>query len=171
MSKSSVITFRLNDVAKARLEHFCDLTGMKTSEVVKASLAHFMAPTLGNADCNTRVLQPSRAHENIKVNVSKDTCGVIHHENEKKEFFQTFLANIKRKLFPERISRAVKDQWNAITDWGKGPEEAARLYNAYLKNEQSKGRETCHPNAWIAGHGFLNEEERNDNGPRYDVDG
>jgi hypothetical protein len=167
------MSYRLNSAAKERLVTFCNLTGMKPSEVVKAAISQFIAATLQNTDCSPQRLQlpDSRAHENLKVIVSKDTSDVVTGENEKKEFFQVFIGAINRKLFPERVSRAVKDQWVALEAWGKGPVEAARLYNIYLKNEQSAGRETCHPNAWLAGHGFLNEEKNDDNEPKYDVDG
>jgi len=176
MSDSHPMSYRLNGVAKARLQSFCDLTGMKPSEVVKAAISQFIATTLQNTDCSAQGLQnpESRAHENKRISESKDShVNVVSRKSEIQRFFKAFWPDIKCKKFPERVTRTIKEHWDALEAWGKGPEEASRLYNEYLKNEGAKGSIPCHPNAWLAGHGFMNEEdEENDNGKiRYDVDG
>ena len=174
MSDSHPMSYRLNAAAKARLQTFCDLTGMKPSEVVKAAISQFIATTLQNTNCSPQRLQStdSRAHECKGISESKDSLEkVVSKKADAQEFFKVFWPDIKSKKFPERVVRAVREQWGALEAWGRGPEEAARLYNEYLKTEAAKGRETCHPNAWIAGHGFLNEEEDDKGQVRYDVDG
>ena len=61
-AKSYSTSFRLNEIANARLMTFCELTGMNKSEVVKAAISQFIAPTFAKCQCNTPVLQSSRAH-------------------------------------------------------------------------------------------------------------
>ena len=46
MSLSHRMTYRLNDVGKANLLKFCDLTGMKSGEVAKAAITQFIAQTV-----------------------------------------------------------------------------------------------------------------------------
>ena len=72
-AKSYSTSFRLNEIANARLMTFCELTGMNKSEVVKAAISQFIAPTLQNAN----VIPPSynpRVHACVdNINISKES--------------------------------------------------------------------------------------------------
>ena len=70
--KSYTTSFRLNESANARLMLFCELTGMRKSEVVKAAISQFIAPTIQNANVIPPYYNP-RAHTCVDNNIiSKD---------------------------------------------------------------------------------------------------
>lgn len=152
-------SFRLNGTANARLEAFCELTGMRCSEVVKAAIAQFVAPTLGN----TNVVMHARTEK-------KEDQKPIMKKNEIQSWFKSFWNVCDNRVFAERVVKTISDKWEKVKD--KCPEECGEKYNSYCNSEAMKGREYKHPNSWINDGGYDNEMDKTntDGGLAYDVE-
>lgn len=159
-------SFRLNGTANARLEAFCELTGMRCSEVVKAAIAQFVAPTLGNT------VMPVRAQKEqaSPTEFHPSRQDAIMRNDEIQSWFKSFWRICDNRVFAERVIKTIKDKWEKIYD--KCPEECGEKYNSYCNSEAMKGREYKHPNSWINDGGYDNEMDKTntDGGLAYDVE-
>ena len=158
--KSYPTSFRLNETAYLRLESFCHLTGMRKSEVVKAALAQFIAPTLGNTNVQTAV-----THYNPK---NETRCATSDKKSDVQAWFKAFWVICEDKQFPERVVRTIGDKWDIIKE--KDPEACGEKYNDYCNTEAMRGREYKHPNSWLNDGGYDNETKTDNGGLAYDVE-
>ena len=168
MSESKPMSFRLNSVARDRLEDFCELTGMRPSEVAKAGIAQFIAPTL---NCNTRVLHSEPRATNKEIE-SKDSIGgdAERHKEEILAYTKSFWDACNNKQYYPRVIKALGDHWEALGE--RTATDLAASYNAYCSSQSDNGLTPPHPNSWICSHGFLNStEDSNARATHYDVDG
>ena len=169
--KSYPSSYRLNETAFLRLETFCDLTGMKKSEVVKAAIAQFIAPTLGTANVVHMNYNPHVRTQLYNIDLSKDKSRCSTTQEKKDEvqtWFKAFWNICENRQFAERVVKTISDKWEILKD--KCPEECAEKYNEYCNTEAMRGREYKHPNSWINDGGYDNETKTNDGGLAYDVE-
>lgn len=159
-NQSKPMSFRLNSVARARLETFCELTGMKPSEVAKASIAQFISSTL---NCNTRVLQNEapRASNKRDIESNDSICASAHRKEEIRQYVKAFWGAIRNKHYFPRIIAAVEKHWDALVtaELSDSPQGLADAYNATCAQQMERGLTPPHPNSWIANHGFLNKPD------------
>lgn len=157
-AKSYSTSFRLNEIANARLMTFCELTGMNKSEVVKAAISQFIAPTLQNAN----VIPPSynpRVHACVdNINISKDIlcCNTTpsKKETQKEEthaWFQAFWEVCKNQQFARRVVKTIRHNWDALENLD--PKIVADKYNEHFRE---KGNYAKHPNSWLNDGGYDN---------------
>ena len=163
------MSFRLNPVARGRLDDFCELTGMKPSEVAKAGIAQFIAPTL---NCNTRVLHSEPRATNKEIE-SKDSISgeLAAHKKRIQDYTKEFWDACGNQQYYPRVIKAIGDHWKALQEWDD-PKKLAAVYNAYCNLQSDHGLTPPHPNSWIASHGFNNKtEDSNAKATCYDIDG
>jgi len=157
-AKSYSTSFRLNEIANARLMTFCELTGMNKSEVVKAAISQFIAPTLQNAN----VIPPSynpRVHACVdNINISKDIlcCNTTlsKKETQKEEthaWFRAFWEVCKNQQFARRVVKTIRHNWDALAELD--PKIVADKYNQHFRE---KGNYAKHPNSWLNDGGYDN---------------
>lgn len=165
--ESVTMSFRISPIARDRMKYYCHLNGMKVSELIKASVSQFIAPSLVNYDCNTRVIQnddPTRARHN-NLDLSKDKSS---RNTEHQKWFKKFWVFCENKKMPDRVNKTIKEKWNALKDMC--PQETALKYNDYCNKEAMNDRKYCDPNSWISGGGYNNEEEvQREEGLKYDI--
>jgi heme-binding NEAT domain protein len=157
-AKSYSTSFRLTEIANARLLMFCKMTGMNKSEVVKASISQFIAPTLQNANVIPLSDNP-RAHTCVdNVIISKDimNCNTeTKKKNEKQEeihaWADAFWEVCKRQLFFRRVIKTVRLNWDVLSELD--PKIIADKYNEYF---HANGNYAKHPNAWLNDGGYDN---------------
>lgn len=163
IEKDARLSIRLTAEAKHNLDTYCRFTGQKPAEVVRAGIAQIMAPYFGQI--------MSAPREPIVQEIVQPTTNRLEENKEQAEFIRGFMAEVNNKVFPPRIGKAIKENWDDILDFGVSGKELANMYNQYCKVEQSAGREFCHPNSWITNHGWLNENyDEGTGGPIYDTD-
>ena len=156
--KSYTTSFRLNESANARLMLFCELTGMRKSEVVKAALSQFIAPTIQNANVIPPYYNP-RVHTCVDNNIiSKDIMKnntETKKKNEKQEeihaWADAFWEVCKRQLFFKRVIKTVRLNWDVLSELD--PKIIADKYNEYF---HANGNYAKHPNAWLNDGGYDN---------------
>ena len=154
------VSIRAEERWVKNLDEYCERMGVSRTEFIRITVAAALAP------CMSTARQGSGAREFIKGSISKDIEGAKSAVPKKKgdevqAYFKVFIGGISsNKKFPERIRRAIGDQWKALKEWGKGPQALAQKYDKYVKSETDKGSLLSMPNSWISGHGFLNEEEK-----------
>ena len=92
-------SFRLTTQALARLNAYCDLSGLDASEVARAAIAQFIAPALQGVsiDVQTRMTEPE------PIAQSKLT-------EETQKWFKAFWAGVDNKQFPKRVIKTIKDK-------------------------------------------------------------
>ena len=157
--KSYTTSFRLNESANARLMLFCELTGMRKSEVVKAALSQFIAPTIQNANVIPPYYNP-RVHACVDNNIiSKDimNCNTEpKKEDAKKEethaWFQAFWEVCKNQQYARRVVKTIRHNWDALAELD--PKIVADKYNEHFS---LKGNYAKHPNSWLNDGGYDNE--------------
>lgn len=145
-------SFRLTTHALARLNAYCELSGLDASEVARAAIAQFIAPALQGVsiECvKTQMTQPE------PVAQSKLPEGM-------QEWFKAFWAGVENKQFPKRVIKAIKDNWSDLKDFD--PTELQEKYNRYCEAEQLADRYPCHPNSWIANGGYENDNKKQNTG-------
>ena len=148
-------SFRLNAQAKARLDKFCYLSGLDASEVARAAIAQFIAPTLQGIQV---VVQES-------VQLKEEPAKL----DETQAFFKAFWKVVANRLFPNRVVKTIKDHWEELKDIDA--EELGKKYNEYCEAEEVTGRTPCHPNSYIANGGYKNEiKENKQGGPAWDIE-
>ena len=169
--KSYPRSFRLNNTANARLEAFCELTGMKCSEVVKAAIAQFIAPTLGNANVVQAHYNPrvGARVDNLDLSKDKSRCSTTQEKKDlTQSWFKSFWGVCENSQYPERVNKTIKEKWEILKD--RDPQEVAEAYNIYCNTEAMKGREYKHPNSWLTDGGYDNEIKSDAGGLEYDVE-
>jgi len=169
--ESVTMSFRISLVARDRIRYYCDLNGMKASEVIKASIAQFISPCLVNYDRNTRVIQndvPTRArHNNLDLSKDKSSRNT-EQKQEIQKWFKKFWVYCENKKMPDRVNKTIKEKWNVLKDMC--PQETALKYNDYCNKEAMCDRKYCEPNSWLAGGGYDSEEEvKKEEGMDYDI--
>ena len=156
--KSYTTSFRLNESANARLMLFCELTGMRKSEVVKAAISQFIAPTIQNANVIPPYYNP-RAHTCVdNVIISKDIMKnntEVKNKDAKKEethaWFQAFWEVCKNQQFARRVVKTIRQNWDALAELD--PKIVADKYNQHF---HEKGNYAKHPNSWLNDGGYDN---------------
>ena len=153
MSKTHAMSYRLTDTAKERMIIFCEMTGMKPSEVARAAISHFIAPTLQNAEImQTSIPSRTRVPDIECVNTHSASDLAI---NEWHTFFKAFWEVVTRRQFPKRVAHLIRENWSAYSHLD--PAKLGALYNDYCGAQAAAGREFCHPNSWLAAGGYENE--------------
>ena len=148
-------SYRLNDLALARLDKYCKLSGLDASEVARAAIAQFIAPALQGLEV---VVQDS-------VQSKKEPAKL----DETQAYFKAFWKEVANRLFPNRVVKTIKDHWDELK--GLNPTHLGIKYNEYCEAEEIAGRTPCHPNSWIANGGYKNEiKENKQSGPAWDVE-
>jgi len=185
---SDRISFRLPPEGQRNLDAFIKATGKKASEIARAGLEIYMAqcgwrigqnvgqvsdvcqtnesyqnvPPVGQVSDNPHVRTRSRA-----LDLSKDKSSSTQKEID--NWFRLFWVKCELKVYPERIKKSIKERWSDLSD--QDPSEVADKYNSYCSSQTSNNREKPHPNSWLSGGGYLNEEEQEDSGGlAYDYD-
>ena len=154
------VSIRAEERWVRNLDTYCKEMGVSRTEFIRITVSNALAP------CMSSARQPSGARELSKGSISKDIEGAQGAKPNKKgdeiqAYFKAFIAGIKvNKKFPARIHRSIKDQWTTLKEWGKGPQALAQQYNKYVQDEELKDSFESMPNSWISGHGFLNEETK-----------
>jgi len=157
-AKTYSTSFRLSEMAHARFVQFCEMTGMNKSEVVKAAISQFIAPTLQNA----HVIPPSynpRAHaRDNNINISKDIlcCNTTRSKKDKEKeethaWFQAFWEVCKNQQFARRVVKTIRLNWKDLSQLN--PKECAEKYNLHF---HEKGNYAKHPNSWLNDGGYEN---------------
>ena len=166
MTDNSKITFRMKPKAKALLDMYLELTGLTASEVARAAISDKIMSSPLLVGHVSDILTRTCVDDNT---LSKDKGDVRRHNKKGEEYFyfQTFIGNIQNKLFPNRVSKAIKDNWEEIQSSELDPKELAELYDKYCESVPD-GQEPSHPNSWIAGHGFLNTKYEKEDDRNYD---
>lgn len=157
-AKSYSTSFRLTEIANARLLMFCKMTGMNKSEVVKASISQFIAPTLQNTNVIPLSDNP-RAHTCVdNIIISKDimNCNTeTKKKNAKQEeihaWADAFWEVCKRQLFFRRVIKTVRLNWDVLSELD--PKIISDKYNEYF---HANGNYAKHPNAWLNDGGYDN---------------
>lgn len=169
--KSYPSSYRLNETAFLRLETFCELTGMKKSEVVKAAIAQFIAPTLGTTNVVQAHYNPHARTRLTNIDLSKDKSRCTTTQEKKDEvqaWFKAFWNICENRQFAERVVKTISEKWDILKE--KDPEECGEKYNEYCNTEAMEGRNYKHPNSWINDGGYDNEVKQDDGGLAYDVE-
>ncbi len=163
MSEKQNISCRYSSRARGRLDAYCELTGMKSSEVIKAAIAQFIAPTLAGYERSAAALQNAAPHvreyldiELTKVN-SSCTTKAKKGNSLQHQFGKGFIAKIDNNKFPDRVFKAISENWESIQQSELSGVDMAELYNGYCENVP-EGQTPCHPNSWILGGGWNNSE-------------
>lgn len=144
-------SFRLTSQALARLNAYCELSGLDASEVARAAIAQFIAPALQGVTIEVKSKEP------IKDDLTAPT----------QAWFKTFWDDIKyHKVFPKRVIKTIKDNWEDLKEYD--PSDLQNKYNQYCESEELAGREFCHPNSWLANAGYENEKTENNSGLAWD---
>jgi hypothetical protein len=73
------------------------------------------------------------------------------------QFGKGFIARINSKKFPDRVFKAISENWESIQQSELSGVDMAELYNVYCENVP-EGQTPCHPNSWILGGGWNNSE-------------
>ena len=145
-------SFRLTTQALARLNAYCDLSGLDASEVARAAIAQFIAPALQGVSIDTT--EPKKV-ENV------DSA-------EMQVWFKAFWEVCQNKQFPKRVIKTIKDNWGDLTKFDA--EELGNQYNRYCEKEEMESRYPCHPNSWLANGGYENEDKKQDSGIAWDAE-
>jgi len=157
-AKSYSSSFRLTEIANARLLMFCKMTGMNKSEVVKAAISQFIAPTLQNTNVIPLSDKP-RAHTCVdNIIISKDimNCNTeTKNKDAKKEethaWFQAFWEVCKNQQFARRVVKTIRLNWDDLSQLD--PKIVADKYNEHF---HAKGNYAKHPNSWLNDGGYDN---------------
>lgn len=169
MSEDQRITFRMSGSAKQNMDLYCEMTGQKPSEVARAGIALLMGPYLSsfvghlsdNSHVRTRLT-------NIDLSKDKSSCPTKDKNSEVQKWFKAFWVYVDNQMFGDRVIKTIKDKWNELKELD--PAELGRRYTAYCNEEARKGREFSHPNAWLSGGGYKNEQSNHEEGGLdYDV--
>lgn len=100
-----------------------------------------------------------------KDNSLEETCGSEKKHSPQHQFFQGFIGTINNRKFPERISKTIKDKWDAIVESGLTSRELGEAYNTYVNECKLDDSKFCHPNSWISDKGWENESKEVANEP------
>lgn len=150
-------SYRLPDVAAARLDAYCDLSGLDASEVARAAIAQFIAPALQGM----RIVVQDSVQDSVQEKKPSS--------NHVQVFFKAFWMVVNKKLWPDRVVKTLGDHWDKFKELDA--EELGKKYNEYCEAEELAGRESCHPNSWLASGGYKNENEENrQGGPAWDIE-
>jgi len=156
------INVRLNEEAHNRVLVYCEITGQKKAELLRCATAYYIAQ--GMPICYKTAIS-SRGCEFDTDYIYYNNIYDKHDKTEKPQkpkpdevqiFFKEFWVKIKMQVFPERVIKEMKNQWDALREWGGTPSQLAYLYDNYCAAEKSKGNKFSQPNSWVAGHGWLN---------------
>lgn len=142
-------SFRLTTHALARLNAYCELSGLDASEVARAAIAQFIAPALQGVSIDT-----------VKTITEPEPQSKLTEETQK--WFKAFWAGVDNKQFPKRVIKTIKDNWDDLK--GYDPTDLQDKYNKYCEAEELANRTPCHPNSWLANAGYENENKKNNNG-------
>ena len=157
------ISIRAEEQWMKNLDDYCARMGVSRTEFIRITVAEKFTAL---SACMSSARQSSGARELTKGSISKDIEGAQGAKSKKKgdeiqSYFKAFIAGISvNKKFPARIHKAIKEQWVALKEWGKGPQALAQQYNKYVQDEELKDSYPSMPNSWISGHGFLNEDSK-----------
>ena len=164
------------------MKWYCEQVDMTPAQVLRSAFAEKVSQFLsvpggtpqghqGNPQENPEVSpqghQP-RAHTGDSKDLSLDKS---NSSNDKcRDFFKTFIGRIDYKKFPERVSKEIKNQWNAIVESKLSATEMSDAYNHYVSESKKNDDKFSHPNSWIAGHGWENTEKKGseDDADNYD---
>lgn len=157
--KTVAINVRLSEEAHNRVLDYCKIAGMKKAELMRCAAAYYIAQCM--PICNKTEI-PSHVRGSLSESFNYNTYAVGNKpsnngSNEVQLFFKEFWVKVKNQYFPERVVATIKNHWDSLKEWGGNPSQLAQLYNDYCAVERNKGREFAHPNAWLAGHGWLND--------------
>lgn len=175
------VAVRFKGNLRGLLEWYCDQVDMAPSAVIKSLVAeklskYISSPVvspevyLQNKPINAQVspqAYPPRTRAQVN-NLSLDKSNSV--ADDKSAFFKSFLGHSEFIKFPERISKAIKEQWNEILDAEMSGKEMAEAYNKYVKQSKADGDKYSHPNSWITGHGWKNTQSEESNEPQGNYD-
>lgn len=160
------ITFRVNDTAKANLDLYCSLQGLELSEMARNAVAKEIAPMVFQQLSSVgHVSDTPRVRTSIKDNLLSldNKCPVGQTkkkiEDSQQRFGKGFVARINSKKFPDRVFKAISENWKSIEDSKLSGVDMGDLYNTYCENVP-ESQTPCHPNSWILGGGWNNSEEK-----------
>lgn len=174
---SERITFRMTGKSKDNLDQYCEMTGQKPSEVARAGIALLMGPYLnsfvgqasdtcqtngdgkkvpivGHLSDNPRVRTRSR---DLDLSKDKSSCRTEEIKKQAQSWFKAFWVICENRQFPERVVRTIKEKWEILQE--RDPEEVARKYNRYCKDEARQTRTYKQPNSWLNDGGYDNEAD------------
>ena len=136
----------------------------KKSEVVKAALAQFIAPTLGNSFAPQVKVKAYSSPRESRLEKPKDK-----KKEEIQQWFKKFWYVCENKQFAERVVKTIGDKWEILKD--KDPAECADKYNEYCNYEGAQERRYKQPNSWINDGGYDNEiMKKQEGGMSYDIE-
>ena len=163
---------------------YCEEVDMTPAQVLRSAFAEKISTFLQGhsgvhgrtpefSDEKTKVSaggQSPRARTRETKNLSLDKSNSTNVEC--RNFFKAFLGKLEKGnvKFPERISKEMRNQWEAIVESKLTAEELADSYNQYVKDSKRKDDKFCHPNSWINGHGWKNEVKEASDEPEGDFD-
>jgi hypothetical protein len=177
------VAVRFKGNLRGLLEWYCDQVDMAPSAVIKSLVADKLSKFIGspvvspqvyldldseNTQVSPQVYLP-RTHAGDTKNLSLDKSNSVEVDKHE-QFFKSFLGHSDFVKFPERISKAIKDQWNEILDSKMSGKEMAQAYDQYVKQSKRDGDKFSHPNSWIAGHGWKNTQTKESNEPTGNYD-
>lgn len=176
------VAVRFKGNLRGLLEWYCEQIDMAPSAVIKSLVAEKLSKYIGsplvspqvyleNDSENTQVspqvyLPRTRAQDNNNLSLDKSNSVA----DDKSAFFKSFLGHSDLIKFPERISKAIKEQWNEILDSKMSGKEMAEAYNEYVKQSKADGDKFSHPNSWITGHGWKNTQSEESDEPQGNYD-
>jgi hypothetical protein len=168
MSDSLKVTFTLSGRQKELFKRACEVSGMKVCEFAKSASVlevrkWMKTPSFQNAQVSSSGHLP-RACASIEDNLlskynkchsaKKDISG----NSPQHQFGKGFIAKIDNNKFPERVFKAISENWESIQQSELSGVDMAELYNGYCKSIPD-GQHACHPNSWISGGGWSNTEK------------
>jgi hypothetical protein len=180
------VSIKLKGRAKNTILWLCEELDMQPAQVVRMCVSDKITSMLGcppsvtvgtpttiTADSTESTSVSPEGHQpRVRTRVTKDLS--LDKSNSSKDasrdFFKSFIGKIEYKKFPERVSKEIKNQWEAILESKLTPAEMAEAYNQYVTDSKSNESIPCHPNAWISGHGWENTEMEDKDEPRGNYD-
>ncbi|MBL18699.1 MAG: hypothetical protein CMC82_02570 [Flavobacteriaceae bacterium] len=168
------VTFTLRGPSVISFQKACELSGLKACDFAKSASVSEMRKWMKTTDfqkvevSSTGDLPRTRTgqvEDNLLSSDNKDDTSL-----EVNKFFRAFVGNINEKLFPERISKTIKENWSKIKDSGFSAVEMADKYNAYCRDGKKKTQNYKQPNSWLTDGGWANEIKEENDGLEHNYD-
>jgi hypothetical protein len=157
--KSLKTSINLKDELLSSFTLFCKRYDLTPAQCLKFMVVNILSSrerggaTLGGISAHGQFSRTCEVNNNLSLDKSNSSDDAF------KEFVKTFTDNCQNVKFPERISKEIKLNWDAILNSKLSASELADSYNDYLKESRLKDSIPCYPNSWISGHGWLNKSE------------
>ena len=151
----------------------CEMSGLKACDFAKSASVSEMRKWMKTADFQNAEVSSTgdlpRAHTGEDKDLSLDKSNSSPSDLSKK-FSKTFVGAINEVKFPERIFRAIKDNWEAVSESKLSATEMAEAYNDYVSEARRGNDKFSHPNSWIIGRGWENTSKEVSDEPAGDYD-